>query len=680
MRSIGDDYAWANALVADLPAQWAMSLMSRWERRRASYDRTKVTAEGAARRSANEALRAAVEPLRAACPQVPLRAADHAVIEAARAAAEECRLMAVQLEREQRSSRLDPNVLRAAGLTREQAATADAYERRVALAAICRAHNVEPPEKKIEHDPALRRMTTAKWWTGKLRRIQGMAKETAAIQLGRVAKDRECYVSNVSVGDRLAQNDRNAATLDATIARNVETEQEYTLAQLAAKGPANKSIRRAELMTRINGFERIAIAAGDAGLFATITCPSRMHRMTTVYGRPRANSKWDGSTPRDAQEHLRDVWARIRSALKRRGVCIYGFRIAEPQHDGTPHWHCLLFYPKDVDSIVQSTIRRYALAVDGNERGAAEKRVDLKKMDPAKGTAAGYIAKYVAKNIDGYRLEKDMYGNDSFETSERVEAWASRWRIRQFQQVGGPPVSVWRELRRVESVPTDAPKFVHLAHRAVNKVAVYEGRETASVAWDHYVQAQGGVACGRNYRLRVAKIENDKPNQYGEDGAPIVVGIQYFEEAKVRDALGNWIDVLPRTVTIESKRYTWEIVRASRKAGAAVTGEPVYRAPVRPGHADCGVEGIDLGELPSGFLEGEEYVEWAAKNAAAAVEWEEGLKHAQRAPWTRVNNCTPPAAAGAGRAENSEPAHGDRLAQTDEWAGGGHHERDWRPN
>ncbi|MDC6126494.1 replication endonuclease, partial [Burkholderia gladioli] len=225
------DHQWANALVADLPAQWAMSLLGRWERRRTSFNRSKVTAEGAARRSANEALRAAVEPLRAACPQVPLRAADHAVVEAAREAAEECRLMAVQLEREQRSGRLDPNVLRAAGLTREQAATADAYERRVALAAICRAHNVEPPEKKIEHEPALRRMTTAKWWTGKLRRIHGMAKETAAIQLGRVAKDRECYVSNVSVGDRLAQNERNAASLEATVARNIETDQEYTLAQ-----------------------------------------------------------------------------------------------------------------------------------------------------------------------------------------------------------------------------------------------------------------------------------------------------------------------------------------------------------------------------------------------------------------------------------------------------------------
>jgi hypothetical protein len=427
-------------------------------------------------------------------------------------------------------------------------------------------------------------------------------------------------VSNESLAARVAQNARNAATLEATIARNVETEQEFTLAQLAAKGPANKGIRRAELMTRISGFERIAIANGHAGLFLTITCPSKMHSHRIIGGRAVKNPKYDGTKPNDAQKYLSRVWARIRAALARAQMPVYGFRIAEPQHDGTPHWHLLLFYPQQNDAKVRGTVNRYALQMDGDEAGAQTKRCDFKTMDPAIGTAAAYIAKYVAKNIDGYKLEKDLIGNDALETSARVEAWATRWRIRQFQQVGGPPVTVWRELRRVESIPADAPDHVRKAHSAVNRVAHLEGRENASVAWDHYVQAQGGVNCGRNYRVRLATVPSDARTAYGEEAAPRPVGVEYFEVAKRFDAIGNWVDVLPRTVTVESKRFTWEVLRPASSARAGYVARPVV--------------GLDLGL---------------------------GFKREHRAPWTCVNNCT--------EAEKNGGADRFRRAATGETTG-----------
>ncbi|CAE6746477.1 hypothetical protein R69619_02721 [Paraburkholderia nemoris] len=591
--------AWANALVAPLPARWCGKLLGTWERRRTSFNPEKLTSQNDAQRKANEALRDTVARLLpfAVNDDLTLDADDGAVVDAAWKGAERCRVRLLEITDMQQHGRA---ALMAAGVPVGVLEPLEALEQRGVLEQLCVARGIAAPAAKYDDLPAVRRMVAARWWTGQLRKAHARAVESAAIELGTVNKSRDMYVSNESLAARAAQNARNAATLEATRAKNLETEQEFTLAELAAKGPANRAIKRAELMTRINGFERIAIARGDAGLFLTITCPSKMHSHKIIGGRAVKNSKYDHTKPKDAQKYLTGVWARIRAALARAQIGLYGFRIAEPMHDGTPHWHLLVFYPPANDSKIRATIRRYALQMDGDEAGAQERRCDFKTMDPAIGTAAAYIAKYVAKNIDGHKLEKDLLGNDSLDTSARVEAWASRWRIKQFQQVGGPPVGPWREMRRVESVPSDAPAHVLKAFNAVNKVAQFEGRENASVAWDHYVDAQGGVFCGRNYRIRIATVASDALTAYGEVAPDRPVGVEYFEVAKRFDAIGNWVDVLPRTVTVESKRFTWEIMRPAASARAGYAARPVV--------------GLDLGL---------------------------GFKREHRAPWTCVNNCTP---------------------------------------
>jgi len=117
------------------------------------------------------------------------------------------------------------------------------------------------------------------------------------------------------------------------------------------------------------------------------------------------------------------------------------------------HWHMLLFvratgkykteHVTDIASRAVRIMKRYAWRVDRGEPGAFKRRLDVKKIDWSKGSAAGYIAKYVAKNIDGVADHKtkeghivaaENLGEVELVPSARVEAWAAAWGIRQFQQ------------------------------------------------------------------------------------------------------------------------------------------------------------------------------------------------------------------------------------------------------
>lgn len=155
---------------------------------------------------------------------------------------------------------------------------------------------------------------------------------------------------------------------------------------------ANPEVRRAELMVRIRGFEDAANQVGHVGMFYTITCPSKFHRFTTEINAKgekqlSPNPNYGNYTPREAQTYLTALWARIRSKLKRDGLNPYGFRVAEPHHDGCPHWHLLLFVPPEQKDTLTSVLRTYALLEDGNEKGAAEYRFKAEEIDPTKGSA-----------------------------------------------------------------------------------------------------------------------------------------------------------------------------------------------------------------------------------------------------------------------------------------------------
>ncbi|MEG0718503.1 MAG: replication endonuclease [Comamonas sp.] len=146
-------------------------------------------------------------------------------------------------------------------------------------------------------------------------------------------------------------------------------------------------------------------AAASHCLFVTLTVPSRMHAMRMKLDGQQPNPVYDGSTPRDAQAQLRKTWACIRASFKRYGAECWGMRVTEPQHDGTPHWHALMWVEA---AHMQLADAMRVCKVSSTSCGVCVMAVTNESL--------GYIGKYLAKCA-----EPD---------DARVRVWASAWGFR----------------------------------------------------------------------------------------------------------------------------------------------------------------------------------------------------------------------------------------------------------
>lgn len=443
----------------------------------------------------------------------------------------------------------------------------------------CHQHGVVPPSPHIDDTVALRRMGSPAWWVRQIRTRLRRAVEHVAIEAGLVQRTRDLYASRWTVGQIQQQRFSNRSVLEQLQIVN-ELGEGLPLIEVIDRSIANPVVRRAELMARMHGVETVARQQGLEATFATLTCPSRMHAYLATGVQ---NPAYDGTSPRDANKHLAQVWARVRAKLQRDGIIVVGFRVAEPHHDGTPHWHLMLFAPAGRLAHVEHVLRHYALADSPDEPGAHLRRVTFKQIDYARGSATGYLAKYISKNIDGYRLEE----NAAESKAAAVVAWASAWGIRQFQFYGVPPVGPYRELRCLGAPPSQddddhEPAGSH-AHVAKASIAAASGREPQvrnhqcpetlpyhhagssgrplPAAWaaadrgdfGAYIAAQGGLG---TYRPKIRTVRR-LPTYVGEPAAGDIAA--NLSADRYRRTAGRVVGVTDGIDQIETRPHEWRV-------------------------------------------------------------------------------------------------------------------------
>src|SRR5471030_798880 len=406
----------------------------------------------------------------------------------------------------------------------------DAMQNRLfaALAGMARALNVIPLhwsrfcKGKLDAPAAvasLSRLVNADWWARQLLSQQTRWREALMIAAGYVSRASSAYASKNALREVRSRRLSTLNYLRHCDLENEETGERLNLLDTVMSSISNPAIRRMELMTMIAGVEKVASQQGDCGLFVTLTTPSKYHPTSTAGSQRQVlfNAKWDQQaySPKDAQRYLVAVWAKIRTTFKDRNIKIYGVRVVEPHHDGTPHWHLMLFTAAAQQRPAVDIMRRYALMEEGDEPGASRNRFDCKPLN--RGGAAAYIAKYISKNIDGYALEGETdfdSGKLLTDTASAVTAWASTWRIPQFHPIGLPSVGAYRECRRIRDISL-----------ACSFGQPVEDVRLAADCGDYaaYILAQGGTNVSRTQQtVRVARKTRGRVNSYHEEQLQVV--------------------------------------------------------------------------------------------------------------------------------------------------------------
>ncbi|EGR1783153.1 hypothetical protein D3763_25320 [Vibrio parahaemolyticus] len=236
------------------------------------------------------------------------------------------------------------------------------------------------------------------------------------------------------------------------------------------KSDKNKLI---ELYLTSKAFQDIANSKGFKWIFITLTLPSEFHSNPS-----KGKKNWDGSSVRDGNEFLKKQMNLLRKKIKEDEMEFnlengFGMRVAEPQQDGTIHYHIVLFTAKCNIDYYKKIFKKYFEREIEIKLGFKKEKIKTGCLIIEEGfdkngneventaSAASYIMKYCLKNndLDDLDNKKDK---KEFNEVDAVNAWKSANRIRSFSTLG---------IKSAKTKYDDCRKVANYINKTVNLVS-----------------------------------------------------------------------------------------------------------------------------------------------------------------------------------------------------------------
>jgi hypothetical protein len=254
----------------------------------------------------------------------------------------------------------------------------------------------------------------------------------------------QVYCSDVTLKRYKDKAKQTIESLKRVSIVNTATGEVFSMADLAKE---SESRRLSELYFVAKNLESMAQEKGLSWIFVTFTAPSEFHPNPSHEGSRCSYNKELGL--KSSHQYIASAWSRIRSYLAKNNLKLgpdscYGFRTAETHKDGSVHWHLQIFLHAGSIKLFRQACKR---------EFPKKAQVKIVVGDDSKGSASGYIFKYLMKDIDvaglspkskhkptdkedicdQHREKQDLA---SIRNSSRVKAVLRAMNIRQYQLFG----------------------------------------------------------------------------------------------------------------------------------------------------------------------------------------------------------------------------------------------------